>query len=138
MAVLIKFITSQNEFINTKIRIFSSFIIAGGISNTIDRIFRGYVVEFIDFKYLPVLNIADFFIVLGWLCFVLVFINFAIHEIRSNKRKNMLKNNLIDKDKKTNTKDNKKTKNNNTKSNKSNNKNNSKSKKENNNNHKEK
>ena len=72
--VLAKFITSQNEFIDTKIRIFLTFIIGGGISNVIDKIFRGSVIEFIDFNLLPVINIADIFIFLGWICFIATFI----------------------------------------------------------------
>lgn len=103
VAVLFKFIISQNEFISTKIRIFLSFIIAGGISNTIDRLFRGYVVEFIDFKLLPVINIADIFIIIGWFSFVAIFAAFSVIEIRSNKEKR--KNRFQDIDKKN--KDNK-------------------------------
>ncbi len=87
VAVLLKFITSQNEFIDIKLRVFLSFIIAGGISNTIDRIFRGFVVEFIDFAVLPVINIADIFIIIGWLSFVAIFAAFSVNEMRTNKEK---------------------------------------------------
>lgn len=43
-------------------------IIAGGIGNLIDRFFRAYVVDFIDFGRIvdfPVFNIADICVVLG-------------------------------------------------------------------------
>ena len=77
ITILIKFITSQNEFIDTKIKVFLSAIVAGGISNTIDRIFRGYVLEFISFKSLPIINIADICIFIGWLCFIVTFLFFV-------------------------------------------------------------
>ena len=70
-----------------------------GISNTIDKICRGYVVEFIDFKFLPVLNIADFFMAIGWIAFLITFIFFAIREFGSNKKRAQLKDD--DKEKKS-------------------------------------
>lgn len=42
-----------------------SLIIAGAMGNCIDRVFRGYVVDFIDFTYWPIFNIADIAIVCG-------------------------------------------------------------------------
>ena len=46
-----------------------SFILGGAIGNFINRIFYGYVIDFIDIKIFnynyPVFNIADIFIVLG-------------------------------------------------------------------------
>ena len=47
-----------------------SFIIAGGISNLIDRAVRGGVVDFIDLKIVPVFNMADLFISMG--CIILL------------------------------------------------------------------
>ncbi len=35
------------------------FLLAGTIGNLIDRLFLGYVVDFIDFGFFPVFNIAD-------------------------------------------------------------------------------
>lgn len=41
-------------------------IVAGGIGNLIDRIFRGYVVDFLQFSFFsPVCNLADYYITVG-------------------------------------------------------------------------
>ncbi len=42
-----------------------SLILAGAVGNLIDRIFLGYVVDFIDFRIWPVFNIADSAITVG-------------------------------------------------------------------------
>ena len=49
-----------------------SFIIAGSIGNGIDRIFNGYVIDFIKIKYIdfPVFNIADIVINIGVLILI--------------------------------------------------------------------
>ncbi|MBI2663691.1 signal peptidase II [Candidatus Woesearchaeota archaeon] len=41
------------------------FILSGTIGNLIDRIFFGYVRDFIDFGFWPAFNIADSFITIG-------------------------------------------------------------------------
>lgn len=49
-------------------------VIAGAIGNMIDRIFRGYVVDMLEFYWFsfPVFNLADCFIVVGGIAFLLV------------------------------------------------------------------
>ena len=49
-----------------------SMIIAGAIGNYIDRIVRGYVVDFINLYILPVFNFADMCIVMGCLIIILM------------------------------------------------------------------
>jgi len=45
--------------------VFSTFILGGAIGNYIDRMMRGYVIDFLDFKVWPVFNFADVMIVIG-------------------------------------------------------------------------
>ncbi len=42
-----------------------SLILGGAIGNLIDRIFIGYVIDFIDFRVWPVFNVADSAITIG-------------------------------------------------------------------------
>ena len=49
-------------------------IIGGALGNYIDRITRGYVVDFLDFYIWPVFNIADVFVVVG--CGLLIISSF--------------------------------------------------------------
>lgn len=89
IVVAFKFITSQNQFVDRKTKVFLSLVIAGGISNSIDRIFRGYVVEFIDFTdfiKLPIFNLADIYILIGWIAMVAIFAVFTANEMKSRKK----------------------------------------------------
>lgn len=88
LGIIFKFITTQNEFVDKKLKVFLSFIIAGGISNVIDKIVKGYVMEFIDFGQvinLPVFNVADIFILIGWVAIAAIFASFTVKEWRNKK-----------------------------------------------------
>lgn len=63
-------------------------IFAGAIGNMIDRVFRGYVVDFFQFAFIdfPVFNVADIYVVIG--VFVLAFlILFVIKDPEEEEKK---------------------------------------------------
>jgi len=55
---------------NACIRYGVSLLLGGAAGNLIDRIFRGSVVDFFDFRIWPVFNIADIAIVVGVGCII--------------------------------------------------------------------
>ena len=62
--ILIFYNLKQNK--DRKIFVFSSsLILAGAVGNLIDRVFFGYVIDFIDFRIWPVFNVADSAITIG-------------------------------------------------------------------------
>ena len=75
------FIFSKKDEINRPILSALHLIVAGGISNLIDRITRGFVVDYIDISPLikyPVFNLADIFIVVGCIIIAISLIKDAI------------------------------------------------------------
>lgn len=96
LGVIFKFVTTQNGFVDRKLKVFLSFILAGGISNVIERAIRGYVTEFIDFGQvisLPIFNIADLFVLIGWIAVAAIFAVFTVKEWRSKKENNLTRRN---------------------------------------------
>ncbi len=62
--------STQTTFSETIIELAWPMVIGGALGNLYDRIFHGYVIDFIDFRIWPVFNFADIFIFVG---FVLMF-----------------------------------------------------------------
>ena len=82
----------QKDRIEKKTMIVLELIIAGGVSNLIDRLFRGFVVDYIDINQLmsfPIFNLADLCISIGWIILVISIIRFWFKEVRTlEKNKN--------------------------------------------------
>lgn len=78
LAVVISFVKNQIERIDTKTAIATSLIIGGAIGNLIDRFLRGSILDFIKISVFPIFNLADCFVVLGWILIVIFLIIFSI------------------------------------------------------------
>jgi len=61
----------HDEFITIIEKICYALLLAGLWGNMLDRIFRGFVVDFIDLGWWPVFNIADAAIVVGIIVYML-------------------------------------------------------------------
>lgn len=83
--IIVRFLISQKNNIDSKTEIIIYMILAGGISNLIDRIIRGAVVDFINVKNFSVFNIADIYIVVGWILFIIFLILYLNKDVKKIK-----------------------------------------------------
>lgn len=64
-------------------------VVGGGIGNMVDRVALGYVIDFIDVKFIPfwkwIFNVADSFVCVGA---VLLAVIFVIEEYKAKEKKN--------------------------------------------------
>ena len=72
--------------------IFSLTLVLGGaVGNLIDRIFRGYVVDFLSFRLfnydMPVFNVADIFITCGVILVIFCILREGKYEKNSSRRR---------------------------------------------------
>jgi len=79
-SILLIFLILRKNTLNSYDLYSYSFILGGTIGNGIDRIFRGFVIDFINLNYInfPVFNIADISINIGFI--------FLLYSIFKNKR----------------------------------------------------
>lgn len=79
------FIVLQKKIMQTTLGCWSLVLIAAGaLGNAIDRSLRGFVVDLFDFRliHFPVFNVADIFICIGGLLFV-IYVLFQHKDIKS-------------------------------------------------------
>lgn len=90
LMLLVYLIIELKKNINNRIISISlSLIISGALGNLIDRIFRGYVVDFISFtifnKEMAIFNVADAFITIGVVLLLIYIFKEGKHERSNNK-----------------------------------------------------
>ena len=77
---ILRYLFTNQKFIN-KITLTSlDLVLAGGISNLVDRIFRGGVIDFIQISSFPIFNFADCMIVIGWMLFAIYIIKVEVRK----------------------------------------------------------
>lgn len=90
LGIVIHFMVVQFDNMDKGTKLCGSLILAGGMSNLLDRLIKGYVVDFIDVTPIlnfPIFNIADIYIVVGWIVFVILTIKYTIENKRTNINK---------------------------------------------------
>ena len=80
LVVIFNFTVKQFERLDKKTIVAVSFVLGGGFSNLIDRFFRGSVLDFIKIFKFPNFNIADSFIVIGWMLIVVFLVIYTRNE----------------------------------------------------------
>lgn len=77
ISILILFILLYLLILNTKQKYKTSglliFVVFGAISNLIDRLKYGFVIDYLDLKYFTVFNVADIMIVCGIFSFFVIY-----------------------------------------------------------------
>ncbi len=71
IVVFTVWIIKEYSRFNLRQKIFMSMVLGGGLGNLYDRIVYGFVIDYIDLGWWPVFNLADSFISIGCVLFLL-------------------------------------------------------------------
>lgn len=82
IAIIWAFIRVPKNKIYNLLRVSLILVLAGAIGNLIDRMFNGYVVDFLEVTFIswPVFNIADIYVVVGTIMLAVILIFFIKEE----------------------------------------------------------
>lgn len=69
IVIILGYILLKGKNAHPLLKFSLAMIVAGGIGNFIDRVTLGYVVDFFDFHFFPIFNVADIGVTIG--CFLL-------------------------------------------------------------------
>lgn len=72
--IIVSFLRNQKNELDTKTIVAVSLAFGGGISNLLDRIFRGGVLDFIQIWKFPTFNIADICVCVAWILLIVFLI----------------------------------------------------------------
>lgn len=89
LGIIIRFIILQKDRMDTVTMYGLFMILAGGFGNLIDRIFAGKVIDFIQIlpsTNFPIFNLADVYIVIGWIILAFTFAMYTYKEIQERKK----------------------------------------------------
>lgn len=83
----IQFMNSNNQFVESKTKTAISFLIVGGITNIIDLVVRKQVVKNIVIGNLSIINLANIYILIGWVSMAAIFASFTVKQYREKRKR---------------------------------------------------
>lgn len=89
IGISIRFLMLQRDKMDRKTLISLLCIMSGGISNLVDRLWHGYVIDYFDINALipfPIFNLADIGITIGWIVLIVSLIHYWWKEVRPLKK----------------------------------------------------
>lgn len=90
LGIIVRFIWLQKDQMDRPTTYALFMVLAGGIGNVMDRVFRGNVVDFIEIFpkiHFPIFNIADIYIVVGWIMLAFLFARYSYKELQERKKR---------------------------------------------------
>ena len=82
-----RYIKSNNSFIKMDSRVILSFTIAGAISNTIDRLWNGTTINYINMPRFSSLNLAYIYFIITWIGMAVILTKYTSQRILEKKKK---------------------------------------------------
>jgi len=83
--LLVKYILNDNSFIKMDSRIILSFAIAGAISNIIDRLWAGNVINNIKMPLFIDINLSYIYILITWIGMAVILTKYSIKRVKEKK-----------------------------------------------------
>lgn len=82
-----RYIKSNNSFIKMNSRVILSFTIAGAISNTIDRLWNGTTINYINMPKFSSINLAYIYFIITWIGMAIILTKYTSQRILEKKNK---------------------------------------------------
>lgn len=92
--IIVRYMLNENTFIKMDTRVILAFAIAGALSNIIDRIWLGSVINYIIIPNFTSVNFAYIYITITWIGMAVMLTKYTVNRIkerRNNKTNNQTK-----------------------------------------------
>ena len=86
--MLVRYINSNNTFIKKDSRVILSFAISGAISNSIDRIWNGGTINYINIPNFTPINLSYVYFIITWIGMAVILTKYTNDRIKEKKNKN--------------------------------------------------
>ena len=85
IGVIIRYIESSNSYIKMNSRVVLSIALAGIISNLIDRIWKGQVINYINIPGFTQINLSYIYIIITWIGMAVILTKYTANRIEEKK-----------------------------------------------------